>query len=229
MIIIIDRSFKTARLYADIFHYMGILAYAATPHQALNEINNRYRAILLCDAEKSGCDDEYLRSIRRASLGAPVFALCDDRNEHIAEHGHSSLIDEYFDSKIFSSTLYDKIEKYQVNNGLPVLGQYRLAGLDASVRLSSVNLYGEQIPFSKTETMILRYLMRTYPLDSPTKDILKHAFKPGKSPEPSSVRTHISAINKKYSAFCGKPLIAHEHGKGYGILTPEKLFATAND
>ena len=47
MLLIISQSKKTAKSIADTFYYMSILAYGANPHEALSEISELYRAVLI--------------------------------------------------------------------------------------------------------------------------------------------------------------------------------------
>ena len=70
--------------------------------------------------------------------------------------------------------------------------------------------------------MILRYLIRKYPLPSSSDEIIKYAFRSTRAPEASSVKTHISLMNKKLESQIGKRMIEFVPKKGYIIITPEK-------
>ena len=84
-----------------------------------------------------------------------------------------------------------------------------------------VNYFDTRINFTKTEAMILRYLIRSYPLPKNAESILKYSFRPSRTPEPASIRTHISIMNKKLEAATGRRMIILEPGRGYLITTPE--------
>lgn len=224
MILIIDNSLKNAKTISNMFHYMGIISRAATPEQAVKIASNRYRAILLCSPEKLISADEYIRALRTYTLGTPVFALAKDKRAFEENNKHLfSLIDDVFYENAFSSTVYNSIVAYQRKNKLPLLGEYRLAGIDASIFRRDVTYYDEPIKFGKTETMMLRYLIRIYPNPSKPAAILGYAFKQTRVPEPSNIRTHISVMNKKFREMVGRNLIFYEPKRGYLILTPEMM------
>ena len=220
MILIIDRSLSNAKTHADIFYFMGILSYAVTPSQAFNEIDNRYTAILLTGMENSNFDEEFVISLKSLSLGAPVFAICNNMEDYLARNKKLDNIDKYFDNNIYSTALVDEIEAFQCERLMPRLSSYTLSGFDLSAKNPKALYLCEDIGLSKTETMILRFFICRYPLPIETSDILKYAFKPGKFPEASNVRTHICAINKKFNLLTGKNIIEHERGSGYIIKPP---------
>ena len=83
--------------------------------------------------------------------------------------------------------------------------------------------FGKPLPLTKTEAMILKTLIVTYPRPTSAKEVLKYAFKQNKTPEASNIRTHISVINKKFRAVAERNLIALTVGEGYVILTPELM------
>jgi DNA-binding response OmpR family regulator len=199
---------------------MGIISYAVTPAQAFNEIDNRYTAILLTGMENASFDEEFVISLKSLSLGATVIAICNNAAEYLAKNPKFSAIDKYFDDSISSAALVDEIEALQRERLIPRLSAYTLSGIDLSARNPKALYLCDDIGLSKTETMILRFLICRHPLPVDTSDVLKYAFKPGKSPEASNVRTHICAINKKFKAITGKHLIEHERGAGYTINPP---------
>ena len=51
MVLIISTSRKTAEVISDMFYYMGVISYAATPTEALSEFSGLYRAALLVNPE----------------------------------------------------------------------------------------------------------------------------------------------------------------------------------
>ena len=73
--------------------------------------------------------------------------------------------------------------------------------------------------------MILRYLIRSYPVPQNAERILKYAFKPTRAPEAASIRTHLSIMNKKFEKSIGRKMISLEPHRGYIILTPEYIKA----
>ncbi len=222
MILIIDKSLKNARTIQDLFYYMGIPAAASSPEYAIREVSNRYRAILISNPENIGNTFELIKSLRTYSLGAPVFALCENPEKFKLEnHASAYTFDNVLNSNISSSEAFYEIVNYQTENKLPLLGDYKLSGIDAAVSLSGVYYFDTLLPFTKTETMILRFLIRAYPSPAPSREILKYAFKPSKSPELQSIRTHISIMNKKFKEITGRNIVYSEPRLGYTVLTPE--------
>ncbi len=228
MLLIIDKSLKNAKTVLDLFHFMGIVSSAMTPEHAVKEISNRYRAVLISNPENIPSADELIKTLHTYSLGAPIFALCYNPEKFKAENKYlSSLFDGILKEDIQSSDIFYEIAGYQKENKLPLIGDYKLSGIDASAFKAATSYFDVPLPFTKTETMILRYLIRAYP--SPTKplDILKYAFRPSRAPELSNIRTHISVMNKKFKSITGRNLIFSESGIGYTILTPEMMESKA--
>lgn len=215
MLLIISPTEKHGAAISEIFHFMGIVNRAITPSKAFSEVSGIYRAVLIINPEKFPDAYEFVRVIRRLSLGSSVFALTENAS-------YSDTFDYIFKENTFSSALYSKMNEFIKTRGAVPLGEYRLAGIDASVELDGVYYFGKQIKLTKTETMILRYLICAYPAHSDARDILLYSFRQGRLPEPSNVRTHISSINKKFRARFGKSIIASQEKAGYTILTPER-------
>ena len=63
--------------------------------------------------------------------------------------------------------------EYQREHRLPILGEYILAGLDVSAYSHGASYFEEDFPLTKTEAMIIRYLIRCYPAKAKSKNILK--------------------------------------------------------
>ena len=111
--------------------------------------------------------------------------------------------------------------KISKSRGLLPAGIYKLAGINASCDIKSVTFLDEPVHFTRTEAMILRFLISTYPTPCSPDSIIEHAFRSGKHPEPSAVRTHISVMNKKFRAATGRTLFISVAGEGYVVSTPE--------
>ena len=216
MVLIIHTSRSKARDISDIFYYMGVVSYATTPAEAISEVARGYRAALVVDAELLPDAKIFVDKLRSYNMQMPIFAISDD--ETTARH---DIFDGVYPNDIYSSTLVEEIVRFQVERGLPVTSQYRLAGIEASCNAAVVSVFERALIFTKTETMILRYMISAYPTPKDTKSILKYAFKPLRKPEESSIRTHISVMNKKFSRLAGVPLTFPSLEVGYVIATPE--------
>ena len=215
MILIINKSKKEARGLSDMFYYMGILAYGATPQEALSEISMMYRAIIIMNPDNLPDKEDYVTRLR-SYLNIPIFAITSgqDNNDAI-------LFDGLLKKGSYASHIYKYILEYSHKYGARIPGNYQLSGINASCDNSAPLYFFEALPFTKTETMILRTLIRTYPQPTSAKQILKYAFRPSKVPDVSNIRTHVSVMNKKFREVTGRNIITFEVGEGYRVLTPE--------
>ena len=217
MILIINKSKKDARGLADMFYFMGVLTAATTPHEALSEISTSYRAVLIMNPDTLADKEDFVRRLR-SYADIPLFAITR----------HPDSIDELlFDGIIkttsYAAVAYRYIRDYTEEHNLRNPGSYKLAGINASVELYAPMYFNKGLPFTKTETMILRTLIKNYPNPTNSKDILKYAFRQTRLPDISNVRTHISVMNKKYRKITSRNVIALLAGKGYVILTLEVI------
>ena len=215
MVLVISSSKKKAQLVSDIFYYMGVISYAATPVEALSEFSGIYRAALVIEPNELPDQDEFVYKLHSYARSVPVFAISD------ADHQVSKAFDGSFANSIYSSTLVEEIVRYQSERELTLTAHYRLAGIDASCTSERVALFDKTVAFTKTETMILRYLIASYPTPQSAKRIVKYAYKPTKKPEISSIRTHISVMNRKFREIAGKNLCLSVDKEGYVICTPQ--------
>lgn len=215
MILIINKPLKDARNLSDMFYYMGVLAYAATPSDALSEISGIYRAVIIMNPNTLADKRDYVARLR-SYVSIPIFALSDtDSSED------KIIFDGVMRRGAYASTILSFIDEYSDRLGITSPGTYKLAGINASVNLYTPMYFNKALPFTKTETMILKTLIITYPRPLEAKEILKYAFKPSRTPELSNIRTHISVMNKKYREIIGRNIISLATGEGYRILTPE--------
>ena len=218
MLLIVDRSQKSAETICDIFNFFGILAYPVTYEQALREVSNRFDAIIIVSPEQSGNLEEFVKSLRVYSLGAPVYAITDK----IGDVSYSEIFDKtYYRPTFNTSTVFD-LALFKKQRSKRIIGNYKLAGIDACVFHDNITYFGKPIKLTKTESMIFRYLISAYPNPAKAADVLKFAFKSSKRPDVANVRTHISIINKKFSKAFGKSIIKLEPKQGYIIVPVAK-------
>ena len=219
MVLIVSSAKKKAKSISDIFYYMGVLSYAATPYEATSEISGMYRAVLVLDPEELPDADNFVERLRNYNALVPVFALSDSINNC----NYHKIFDKVFEGDIYSSTLVEEIVSYQSERKLPLTAHYRLAGIDASCNKAHVTVFDKSVTFTKTETMMLRYLIASYPAPQDAKSIIKYAFKPSRKPETSSIRTHVSVMNKKFREVRERNLFVNIPDRGYAVSTPEIL------
>ena len=215
MVLVISSSKKKAQLVSDIFYYMGVISYAATPVEALSEFSGTYRAALVIEPNDLPDQKAFVKKLRSYAKMVPVFAISDSKPQA------GGIFDGTFPDYIYSSTLVEEIVRYQSEHTLPLSAHYRLAGIDASCTSERVTVFDNTVSFTKTETMILRYLIASYPLPQSAKKIVKYAYKPARKPEISSIRTHISVMNRKFREIAGKSLCLSVEKEGYIISTPQ--------
>ena len=223
MILVIHPKRKSAKQTAEIFYYMGIPAVARRPKEALSEISLLYRAVLICNPSSLACPEEYVDRLHALCGETKLFALA----ENLADAALSPLFSMTFNADDYSSHILSEIRRLQKKEGLALLGSYALAGLCLSCDERYPSYCGVPVPFTKTEAMILRYLIRSYPQPVSVHHILRYAMRPESLSEPASVRTHIWSINRKFSKKTGRRLITSQPGEGYCILTAEREAAIA--
>ena len=213
MILIISRSMKTGNALADAFKYMGIVARAETPHKATSEISPLYRLVIIVDPEDLPDEREYVKGLRSYLSTVPIMALADK------DLSDPSLYELAERKSTTASGLYKSIRAFfDTSRRLPP-GEYLLGGLDASAGSRFVTNLSTVIPLTKTESMVLRTLIRAYPIPMKPQQILKYAFSQSKRPDPTSIRTYVCAINKKFNKRFERKLVISLDG-GYVILTP---------
>lgn len=215
MILIIDKNKKAAEMCVEMFHHMGILSYGVSPEAAFSELDLKYRAVIAVSPEGIPDLKNYMKRLRTYTVNIPIFALCREN-----PYGIEQLFDDVYEFDILSSKLVSSAAEYCRTHRLQFAGGYKLAGIDASSDTELVSYYGDEILLTRTEKMILRYLIRAYPTPASATDILKYAYRPGRRPMTSSVRTHISVINRKFREVTGKAPIASFDAGGYVIMTP---------
>lgn len=217
MILIINKSKKNARALSDMLYYIGILSYGSTPEEALSEVSPIYRAIIIENPDLLADKKDYVSRLR-SYANIPIFSICD-----FPDSDDDLLFEATIKSGSYAYQIFKVINKYCNNNSYHSPGVYRLAGIEATINRRLPKFLYRLLPFTKTETMILRALIRLYPIPINSKSLLKYAFRQARTPDVSSVRTHISIMNKKFREISGRNLIYFSEDKGYKLLTPEVL------
>ena len=217
MLLIISQSKKLAKSVQETFYYMSILAYGATPHEALSEVSGIYRAALIINPDGFPDINDYVNRLKSYKSDLPVFALTENQPKPF----YSDIFDGVYTKNAMTPLLAHKIIDFANKNNRTKIGDYRLAGFDASSNIVGVRYFDRSVNLTKTEAMILRYLLRVYPVPQSPAKIIKYAYRPSHLPEEASIRTHVSMINKKLEVAAGKKMIVHAPSKGYLILTPE--------
>lgn len=212
MILVIDKTKKKAEQTSGVFRYMGVLATPCAPTDAARIFSHIYRAILIVEPKSMPELTFMLPKLDHKKLGIPLFAL---------SHAEDPRFDLTISPSKSSASVLTEMNKYIVSQKLKPIGEYMMCGIDATVTKGNATYLGSRLPFTRTELMILKYLMVNYPSPRSVSDILSHSFNPSRSPEPGGVRTHISVMNKKFRTKYGRNIIEHVPGTGYVLLTTE--------
>jgi DNA-binding response OmpR family regulator len=219
MILIIDKSKSSARKFADSLYYAGMPTLAVTYSEAFSYISPAFCAIIVLSPDMLPDVQDYIKRIRCYAFNIPVFAVCTDFHSFEL----SRLFDGTFKS-LYVSDLLDSIRDFCKNHGFKSPGDFRLAGIDVSLTQKDPTYLWSPISLTKTEKMILRVFIASYPKTLAPKEILTLAFKKSRIPELSNIRAHICIMNKKFREILGRNLFAvDQNGGGYQILTPEIL------
>ena len=222
MILIINKSRKEAQRLSEMFYFMGIVSYAATPSEALAEISTVYSAVIVMNPSILPDKEDYVFRLR-SYANLPTFAISD-----APESIDGIIFDGVMKGAPYASKILSYITNFCTLRGLKSPGLYKLAGIDASVNLITPVYLSKALPFTKTELMILRTLIATYPAPIKASLILKYAFKPTKKPELPNIRTHVSIMNKKFRSITDRNVIILTPSEGYKVLTPEIKEALVN-
>ncbi len=217
MILIINRTKRDAVNLAEMFYLMGILAHGATPIEALSEISLQYKVALVVSPETLADRADFVSRLR-SYANIPIIALTDTSDVR-----DGKIFDFILKRSSYGSKIIESIRRFCESAGIQPPGAYSLDGIKASAASKVPTFIHSELPLTKTETMVLRTLIKTYPRRVPASEVLKYAFRQSRLPDISNVRTHISVINKKFRAMRGENLIAFEEGRGYVILTPDVL------
>ncbi len=220
MILAIDRSKRNAVSLADMFFRMGVLSKGVTPSEALSEVSLRYNAIIIINPHALPDTVDYIRRLVLYSGKIPIFSVGDDKGLY------KNLFNLNFSNTSYAAKIYKSICEFNRNIGYKSPGIYRIMGIDVSADLPCAMYFDKPLPFTKTENMILKTLIVAYPQPANAKEILKYAFRNSRKPEQSSIRTHISVMNKKYREVTNRNLILLCPGEGYKLLTLENISVT---
>ena len=215
MVLIISKDSKSRETIAEMFHYMGVVSECVSTADALKRACPMHHGVLLVGRNILPDPVDYVSRLRSYVGKAPIFAIRED----IVDADYS-IFDAVYANSVYSSTVVTDMQKLAKERSVKAPGDYRLAGLDACIDIKDVLFLGKNLGLTRTECMIMRYLILSYPKGAGPKDILEHAFRSRRLPDVSCVRTHISSINKKFNELRGHYIICSEKD-GYKIMTPE--------
>ena len=127
MLLVIDKSRKNAEIIVNAFRYMGVLAKAETPNSALSEISMLYRGVLIINPSKLPDPKEYVKTLRSYAGMVPIFAISD------SDLPYYDCFEASFSETITSAKLFKAIVSFCEGQKLPIVGEYKFAGMNISV------------------------------------------------------------------------------------------------
>ncbi len=213
MLLIVSKPKTQAEDLSDLMNFMGVLSLAATPTEAIFEISENYRALIVIPDEKTDDNIKDALLLSAKDLNVPSFSLGEGERE--------SKFDFHLKETLSAAEILDAvIERCKAGNFKPV-GEYKNSDVDASLSRGKAFCFSESVSLTKTEAMIVRVLLRFYPSPVKAHEILKLAFRKKRSPDEASIRTHISKINKKCMKISGRTLISNFEKLGYTLSKNE--------
>ncbi len=218
MILIIGKGRAPVGTAREIFFGMGIICESCEPCEVKSRLSDRHSAVLSVGRNLGMEAGELVAGIREINRELPVIALREDFCSREAAE-----FDAVYPNSLYCTLAVKKMRELAEERGLRAVGDYSLHGL--SVRAGEATLLsGERVPLTKAESAVLRTVIAVYPEKITAQVIAELAFRAGREPSASGVRTHISAINKKLSALQSEHIIAAT-GEGYtvGQRTPAAI------
>lgn len=214
MILVIDHYPQNGQAMCDMLRYMGYIAVHKTPYEALAEANPRYRAAIVLNPGLIPAPEDYIKRLRVYLNVSPIFAIKD---ENMTD---PDVYDDVYDARLSAARIIHRIDKYCMRNRKRRPGLYGVEGLDISAWRVTAKYYDDEIKFTRTEKVLIRYLSVAYPNPVDTDNLTHHSFNPKKIPSDSNIRTHVSNINAKFRRYDEFPLII-SMPEGYCIYTQE--------
>ena len=219
MVLIIDGDKVISAAIADMLYYMGIPCAVSAKPIKTTQISNIYDAVIFTEPCRRSTDIELVRAVRFLTLGAPSIAVVSSAERLSFEE--RALFDVIASPQLTPQSLLEMLKDCCSKNPDKIPGNYVAPCLNASSRINDVRYMGDSLGVTRSEAMIIRTLTRTHPLSVDSKTILRHAFRQGKAPDPSGIRTHICSINKKFLFLFGKRLIEADESGRYSLALPK--------
>ena len=201
---------------AEIFMTMGFVTECVTPERAATVLAHRHHGVLVLGRRACADAGEFVGELRAVRGPVPIFSVRDDLSAEAYRY-----FDGVYPNSVYSAGIVGDLIRLANKRGQVPIGEYRAGELCAEVGRREVTLGEVPLGLTRTEAGILRYLICMDPTAVRARDVLTHAFKTARMPTEAGVRTHISAINRKVQAVCGRPLISSEGG--YRLILREAV------
>lgn len=213
MILIVTNKERSSESLCSSLGYMGYLAVGVTEKEISATLDERFSACIIPDPESLASAEDTVKRIHALKGDIPIFALLDTPSyapyTRIMQRGATA------------SELIRAMIRYSEEYGTKRIGMYSAMGLDLSPERTGSEYYFSEISFTRTEAQIIRLLIASHPAECSAELIVRYVFRPSRRPEVSSIRTHISAINKKFRHAFKRNLIEAVPTVGYRLITPD--------
>ena len=206
MILIYGKNKNLCRSAREIFLGMGYISEVADGG-VMPE--TRHRGIVILGRDDAVFGREFVQKIRTGAAKTPIIAVREDLLR-VADG-----VDAVFPCSLSVGHTVREMERIADGRGCPRIGEYAAGELSAAVG-KAIMLYGEAVEMTKAEGLILRTLLAVHPVGLSAEGIAELAFRAGREPSASGVRTHVAAINRRLRAVAGENLLLSDGGK-YGI------------
>ena len=203
MILIYGKNKNLCLSAREIFLGMGYISEVADG-EALPKA--RHRGVILLGREESHAGRELVRKIRTVFPKMPIIAVREDL------HTVSGEVDAVFPCSLSVAYATREMERIAASRGCTPIGKYAVGGLSAAVG-EAITVHGEAVKLTRSEGAIVRSLLAVYPCGLSAEGIAGLAFRSGREPSASGVRTHIAAINRRWRTVTGENLLLSDGGR----------------
>jgi len=221
MILILSEDACARKTVSDMLYILGVICDEHSTSDEILPSASLYRAVFIALPGEN--IEGYKQFVRRRLGNIPIFTVLD----RYSLRDSRSDIEYAFKYGEGIPQILSSVIKICKSRSLPPPCEYKRHGLDASFDLCGVYYNGRLLSLTKTETMIIRALIISYPKPLYASGILTLAFRSSRTPEVANVRTHISVINKKLLFLTGRRFISSNEAGKY-ILTEAKTPATVS-
>jgi hypothetical protein len=175
----------------------------------------RHHGVIILGRDDRVFGREFVQKLRTGSPKTPIIAVREDLLPV------SDGVDAVFPCSLSVAYTAREMEKIAGARGCRKIGEYAVGGLSAAVG-EGVIFRGEAVEMTKAEVGILRTLLAAYPSGLSAEEIAALAFRLGREPSASGVRTHISAINRRLREVAGESLLSSLDGRYHIKIRPRE-------
>ena len=214
MLLIINSQKKRAVGLSDALRLMGYLSCPLTPSEIGAKMSPAFKAAIIFSGSGIADPEALIRTVRTYNRSLPLFLIGE------GDYPENEILKTLpVDSSATATvkTVTSELKK----RGLPLPGDYRALGFCATVDLPTATYFGTPIGLTRSETMILRYLIASYPAPRSAKDILSYAYRQSRLPESGCVRTQLSCMNRKLREATGHAMTEYIPELGYRLTSPK--------